>query len=687
MFHIRRTGVCIFSSALLTPLFLFSTAVSAHEDHAPLIEEIVTWGRAEPIIGTAMSASEGIVGYDDIRMPPLLRVGELAEAVPGMVATQHSGTGKANQYFLRGFNLDHGTDFSAAAEGVPLNMRTHGHGQGYLDLNFLIPELIETTRYRKGPYAAQTGDFSSAGSVEFHFYDRLEESLAEVTAGEYGYYRGLVGTTLEAGPGALTAALDVTTYDGPWRLDENLEQNKIYLGYVGRVGDADTKWTFQGYSSEWDATDQIPLRAVESGLIDELGFVDPDLGGSTDRYALTGNFSFDRWEATAYVVDYDFTLFSNFTYLLDEPAMGDEFEQRDSRRIYGLNVSGLVDRRWFGRAATLRWGGDFRYDDIGEVGLFRTVSRDRFDTVRSDVVDERSLGVWGEAEWAVTERLRAAIGLRADYLDWDVDAQLAENSGSGDDTQVSPKLTLAYRFSDSFETYANYGRGMHSNDVRGATISVDPASGDAVAPVEGLVASDGAELGLRFEQGRTFNASVALFRLELDSELVFVGDAGGTEANAGSERNGVELSGFWQASDWLALNASYTYTDARFIGAPDGEDRIPGAIESTASLSANAAWPNGLFSSIRVRYLGEAPLVEDGSVTAPDSLLVNAGVAWRRGSTEWRIDVFNLFDSNDYDIAYFYPSRLPGEPAQGVEDIHFHILEPRSARASFIYYF
>jgi hypothetical protein len=687
MFDTKTRIVCISATALLAPVVGVPTVASAHEEHAPLIEEIVTWGRAEPIIGVAMSASEGMVGYDDIRMPPLLRVGELAEAVPGMVATQHSGTGKANQYFLRGFNLDHGTDFSAHAEGVPLNMRTHGHGQGYLDLNFLIPELIETTHYQKGPYSPETGDFSSAGSVEFDFYDRLGDSLAEITAGEFGYYRGLLATTLDAGAGALTAALDVTAYDGPWRLDENLQQNKLYLGYVGRLGNAATKFTFQGYSSEWDATDQIPLRAVQNGLIDDLGFIDPDLGGSTDRYALTANFSYETWEATAYVVDYDFTLFSNFTYLLDDPVNGDQFEQRDDRRIYGLNVTGLIDRRLFDRAVTLRWGGELRNDDIGEVGLYRTASRVRFDTVRSDVVDELSLGIWGEAEWAITDRLRAAVGLRADYLDWDVDARLAENSGTGDDTQVSPKLRLAYRVSESLETYANYGRGMHSNDVRGATISIDPASGDPVDPVEGLVASDGAELGLRFEQGRLFNASVALFWLELDSELVFVGDAGGTEANSGSERNGVELNAFWQATDWLALNASYTYTDARFVGVPDGEDRIPGAIESTASLSANAAWQNGLFSSLRVRYLGEAPLAEDGSVTAPDSLLVNAGVAWRRGSTEWRLDVFNLFDSDDYDIAYFYPSRLPGEPADGVEDIHFHVLEPRSARASFIYYF
>lgn len=223
-----------------------------------------------------MSASEGMVGYDDIQLAPLLRVGELAEAVPGLVATQHSGTGKANQYYLRGFNLDHGTDFSASSEGVPLNMRTHGHGQGYLDLNFMIPELVATTNYRKGPYSVLVGDFSSAGSFDFNFYDRLDESLVELSAGEDGYYRGLIASSVGlSGEGWVTGALDITRYDGPWDLEENLEQSKLYLSYFTMFDGAQAKFTMQGYWSDWGATDQIPLRAVRSGVIDELGFINP----------------------------------------------------------------------------------------------------------------------------------------------------------------------------------------------------------------------------------------------------------------------------------------------------------------------------------------------------------------------------------------------------------------------------
>ena len=654
----------------------------AHEDHAPVLEELVVYGRAEQAIGTAQSASEGVVGYDDIQLAPLLRVGELAEAVPGMVATQHSGTGKANQYYLRGFNLDHGTDFSAHAEGVPLNMRTHGHGQGYLDLNFLIPELVATTRYRKGPYSAQVGDFSSAGSVDFAFYDELDKSMAELSAGEFGYYRALFGGSTKLGDGTLTGALDWSGYDGPWDLDENLQQEKLHVSYLTPLGDARAKFTLQGYSSEWDATDQIPLRAVRSGLIDERGFIDPDLGGSTDRVAATGAIDFGNWQLNAYLIDYDFTLFSDFTYLLDDPNSGDEFEQRDNRRIYGARISGQSSIELAQRPFTLRWGGNLRIDDIDEVGLYRTMSRQRIATTRQDDVEEWSLGSFVEAEWALTERLRVALGLRADYYDWDVDALRTDNSGSGSDSLVSPKLKLAYRITDQLEGYVNYGRGMHSNDVRGTTIRVDPASGEPVDPVEALVASDGAELGLRVENGRAFNATFAAFWLELDSELVFVGDAGGTEANDGSERYGIEATAFWQANDWLAVNAAYTYTDARFRGVPGSQDRIPGAIESNFTLGLNAAWQNGLSASLRLRHLGEAPLIEDNSVRADASTVVNVGAAYRRDRLEWRVDVFNALDSTDYDIAYFYASRLPGEAAGGVEDIHFHPLEPRSVRLS-----
>ena len=429
---------------------------------------------------------------------------------------------------------------------------------------------------------------------------------------------------------------------------------------------------------------RFPKRAVDEGLISPLGFIDGDLGGKTSRYALTGLADFGTWSINAYAVDYDFTLFSNFTYFLDDPLAGDQFEQRDKRRIYGLGVRGGPAPAT-GRVA-LRWGAGLRFDDIDEVGLYGTANRVRTDTVRQDQVQELSLEAWAEAEWAITERLRTILGVRADWYDWEVDARRDANSGSGDDAILSPKATLAWRFNDHAEAYFNVGRGFHSNDVRGATISVDPVSGDSVEAVPAIVRSDGAELGLRFEQGRNLNATLTLFWLELDSELVYVGDAGTTEPNGATERLGFEGALFWQAASWLALNAAYTTTDAKYKADAGGGREIPGAVESTFTLGLNGAWENGLSASARLRWLGEAPLTEDGSVRSDDSLLVNAGVAYRRGSAEFRLDVFNLFDSDDDDISYYYASRLGGEPLAGVEDIHFHPLEPRSVRGTVTWY-
>ena len=358
----------------------------AHDGNSELVEELIVYGRSQEIIGIADQASEGIVAYDDIRLPPMLRVGELSEAVPGMVATQHSGTGKANQYFLRGFNLDHGTDFSAFVDGVPINMRTHGHGQGYLDLSFIIPELVEVTTYRKGPYSASTGDFSSAGSVRFDLYDSLDESFLNVTAGAYDFYRGIAAASTDVGEGTATFAYDYTAYGGPWDLDEDLSQTRFYANYAGAVGTADMKVSLLGYVGDWNSSDQLPGRAIDAGVIDELGYVDPFLGGSTDRFSVTGELATGQWRASAYIVDYDFTLFSNFTYLLDDPGNGDQFEQIDRRRIYGMRMDGSMVG-----AVTLNWGGDVRYDDIDAVGLFRTVERQRVGTVRTTTISRISM--------------------------------------------------------------------------------------------------------------------------------------------------------------------------------------------------------------------------------------------------------------------------------------------------------
>jgi len=637
------------------------------------------------MIGTAKSGSQGIVGYSDFENRPLARVGELMEVVPGLVATQHSGTGKANQYFLRGFNLDHGTDFAAFVDGTPINLRTHGHGQGYLDLNFIIPELTERVEFRKGPYYADVGDFSAAGTAMFKTYDRLPESVAQATIGEFGYRRGLIAHSAEVGPGSLLLAGETVFFDNPFDLDEDLEKYNLFSKYSQDGATTDWNVSLSFYDAEWRSTDQVPQRAINSGLIPRLGFIDPDLGGETRRFAINGSASTDDLNVTAYALYYDFTLFSNFTYFENDPLNGDEFEQRDERFTAGGSAVKGWDVPVAGKDAKLRLGGDIRYDRIFNLGLFNTNGRQRFNTIRDDTVDELSVSGFAEIEVALTDRLRASAGIRGDFYSYDVEANLPANSDSGTEGIVTPTASLAWRATDTIELYANYGHGFHSNDVRGAAISIDPVSRTPVNPIDVLVRAEGAEVGARFEAG-SFNASLVGFWLSLDSELVFVGDAGTTEPNDGSRRFGVEFNTFWQPTPWIAFDASAAFTDAKFKNVPANARNIPQAVENVFGAGVTVRPFENVTTTVRLRRFGEAPLVEDGSVSSEPTTIVNVGAYYDWKSVRFGIDVLNVFDSQDADITYFYSSQLAGE-ALPVSDIHLHPVEPRQVRGSISFRF
>ncbi|WP_415809508.1 TonB-dependent receptor [Litorimonas haliclonae] len=680
-------SVMLGSTACYLALALQPQLAAAHEPLGQSADEIIVYGRALDKIGEAKTASEGTVGYSDFEDRPLSRSGELVEVIPGAVATQHSGEGKANQYFLRGFNLDHGTDFSASVDGVPVNLRTHGHGQGYLDLNFVIPELVERVDYRKGPYSAQDGDFSSAGSARYQTRDELDENFIELTGGEFDYFRGVVGVSQKlSDTTSLLLGGEFQSYDGPWVLDQDLEKfnGLAKLIHIGSKSRSELTATY--YESEWTATDQVPLRAVESNMIDRFGFIDDDLGGDTQRASLAFQTSIyendgSETDINLYFVDYDLSLFSNFTYFLNDPVNGDEFEQLDSRQYFGGSVK---HSRNLASKLDFRTGVEFRQDNINDVGLFNTADRNRLSTVRRDDVTERSGALWGELEYSLTETFRVNGGLRGDYFEADVDAvSLPQNSGESDDTLVSPSLGLAWQVRPELELYANYGQGFHSNDVRGTTISVDPVSLEDVEQVPLLVKSEGQEVGLRFEKG-PFRASLAAFYLELDSELVFVGDAGTTEANDASERLGVEGSLFWLPTDWLVLDLGGAYTDANFVGVgPD--DKIPGAVESVLSGGALMKFDR-LAVNARLRHFGSAPLIEDNSVRSEPTTLVNLSAHYDIQNITFGLELLNAFDAEDSDISYLFESQLSSE-ASPIEDIHFHPVEPRQVRASIRYRF
>ncbi len=667
-------------ATLVLALTVLATAPARGEPVSDDVDEIMVFGRAIEQIGRARAGSEGVVGYSDFERRPLSRVGELMEVIPGLIATQHSGTGKANQYFLRGFNLDHGTDFAAFFDGTPINFRTHGHGQGYLDLNFIIPELTERLEFRKGPYYADVGDFTAAGTAAFKTYDTLPHAIGQAAFGQNGYRRGLAAASFGLAGGDMLLAGETVFYDNPFDLDEDLEKYNAFAKYSRRQAGADWSVSFSAYDASWTSTDQVPLRAIESGLIPRLGFIDPDLGGETTRLSLSGETTVGNLSLSAYALYYDFALFSNFTYFAGDPVNGDEFEQRDERIMLGGTASYSQPFTLAGTAGSIRLGTDLRYDDIFNIGLFNTVGRTRINTVRDDEVQELSVGAFAELEVALTDRLRASAGLRGDFFTYDVTSSLPQNSGDGTDGIVTPTAGLAWRATDHIELYANYGQGFHSNDVRGAAISIDPITLLPTDPVDVLVRAEGAEVGARLERNG-LSATLVGFWLTLDSELVFVGDAGTTEPNDGSRRFGVEFNAFWRPADWIAFDATAAYTDARFKNVPASADRIPQAVENVFGGGITVQPIEPFTATLRVRRFGEAPLVEDAGVFSEPTTVVNLGFYYDLGPAQLSLDVLNLFDSEDADITYFFESQLPGE-AVPVPDIHLHPVEPRQVRGA-----
>jgi len=671
--------------ALLTPVL-----ANAHLE-SPSLEEVVVTGRQQILTGEARSASEGVIGQMDLAIRPLLRPGDVLEAIPGLIVTQHSGSGKSNQMFLRGFNLDHGTDFATWIDGMPVNMRTHGHGQGYTDINFLIPETVESMQFVKGPYHAELGDFSSAGGARIKTFDRTPENTVSLGVGENGFGRLLTMGTADLGQATLYGAIEGQVYDGPWTdIEEDVEKLNGLIKVSG--GGAERSWsgTLMFYDNEWNSADQIPERAVSGRFIDELGSIDDSLGGNSQRISLSGRYSIDKAlsqsEFSAYIIDYEMNLWSNFTYRLDDPVDGDQFQQVDKRRIYGgrysLAWSDSVDSPF--RHVL---GAELRFDDIDTVGLYPTRQRELLGIVREDTVDQASVGAYYEMTWRFAPRWRAVAGLRGDYYWFDVDADNPANAGDDNDAIVSPKGSLIYAFSDTTEGYLSAGYGFHSNDARGVAIRFDPVTGEAVDPVDALVESRGAEIGFKTLALESLNSSLALWYLELDSELLFVGDAGTTEANRPSQRWGIEFNNFWALNDIWSLEADLAWTDASFSDSASEGDDIPGALETVVTGTVSAQYPSGWFGSFRVRYFSGAPLVEDGSVESNGSTIANLALGWSNNSWRVQADALNLFNSDAHDIDYFYGSRLPGEPEAGVEDIHYHVFEPRQVRLYLSYTF
>jgi hypothetical protein len=678
------------------------TLMPSFAQQAEPVGTIEIRAKTENLMGIASTGSEGIVSGLRIAALPILRPGEIMEMVPGLIVTQHAGDGKANQYFLRGFNLDHGTDFSTFVNGVPANMPTHAHGQGYTDLNFLIPELVDQISYRKGTYSALDGDFSAAGSARVEYLKKMDGHLAEVTVGANGYRRWLLAGSPKRSEGQWLYGLEVFKNDGPWVIPENYQKLNGVLSYTDGTRLNGYSVTGMFYKSSWVSTDQIPLRAVNQGLLDRFGSTDPTTGGETHRYSLSSQWAQtgqDRQsKANFWALDSALDLWSNFEYCAGSMeahgncAIGDQFKQAEKRKAFGF---GLSQARYSQLNAfnthyetAFSFGMDGRTDHISPVGLYQTTQRKIHETVREDKVKQNSIALWAQNETRWTPSFRSIVGVRADAYQFHVQSNVAANSGKSSDQKVSPKISLIYGPVGKTEFYANYGAGFHSNDARGTTITVDPADRTTpVSKVDPLVKAIGSEVGVRTEILKGWNSSLAIWKLNLASELLFIGDAGTTEPSSPSKRYGIEWNNFYVINSNLSLDLDLAWAHSRFVNEENKQTFIPGAVSSTANMGLTFNNLGPWFGSVRLRHFGPRPLTEDGSIKSDASSLANLRVGYKINTqTKLTVDIYNLMNKKANDIEYAYSSQLANEAAP-VFDRHFHPTEPRSMRVTLTHRF
>jgi len=654
-------------------------------------------GHYDNSVGSSEAASQGVIGSDLIKSRAQLRPGEILEYIPGMVVTQHSGDGKANQYFLRGINLDHGTDFAMTINGVPVNMPSHAHGQGYSDMNFLIPELVQRVEYKKGPYFASEGDFSSAGSAHLMYRTKLEKSFAEVTLGQRGYLRGVAAESREVNSEVtLLSAVERLNNNGPWTVPEGIRKSNAQ--FILSSGSAREGWTvsLSAYAAKWNATDQVPQRLIDAGQLPSgqafgrFDSLDSTDGAKTSRTSLSGSWhkhsEHVRTKLNWYAIKYDFDVFSNFTYLTDptNSPNGDQFEQKDKRTVLG----GSASQSWLSPAnASLDMvntlGVQVRQDHI-RLGLYETASRQVQSTVRDDQVKQSLIGVFGENEITWTTWLRSVAGIRADQFNANVTSySQAQNSGTTSSAKLSPKASVILGPWNKTEFFINAGRGFHSNDARGTTSKVDPKTGASLEAATGLVSSRGQEIGFKTQAIPNLQTSLALWQLDFDSELIYGGDTGSTSAGRPSKRTGIEWGNHWTPTERYLLDANLAWTRPRYSDANTSGNYIPNAVQKVANLGIATRNMGPWSGSLSLRYIGPAPLLEDNSVKSSSSITSNLRINRKLSSdVDITLDILNLADRKNNDISYYYTSRVAGESLAGVSGSHVHPAEPRTIRLS-----
>ncbi len=648
------------------------------------------------------AATQGVIPGRLFKYQPLLRPGEALESVPGMVVTQHSGDGKANQYFLRGFNLDHGTDFAFSVDGVPVNMPTNAHGQGYSDLNFLIPELIRKIDYRKGPYSAKQGDFSSAGSADIYYRKSLNHDIADITAGGFGYQRALFAGSAHLGgsaPGQFTGfggsnllgAIEIMHDNGPWTVPEGYNKLNGLLRWSRGNRESGESVDAISYNAHWNSTDQVPLSLIQSGQLGRYSPMDPTDGGDTGRQVLSGEWhhsdgrGFTR--ASMYAEHYRLQLWSNFTFYELRPATGDQFEQAENRNLFGGHVARGWTHTLFGHHSVSEIGLQVRHDNI-DVSLQNTQARVPFQVVSNDVVDESETGLYFQNTTRWIRWFRTVAGLRQDYISMNmVSRVLPQNSGSASATNLLPKFSAIFGPWDRTEFYLDAGEGFHSNDARGVIDKIDPTTGLPTSPVPPLVNSTGEEIGVR-TAFHGLKSSLAVWRLNSDSELIYNADStiGSTSPNGATRRYGVEWSNHWIINPSVLLDADLSWTHARYANMNENGatgDLIPNAISKVASLGLTLRHLGPWSAGFVARYFGPYPLTQDGSLTAPSAAIANLGLQRRLGRhVAVSVEILNLFNRQYYDIAYGQDYQVSPTSPVVPNGITVHPGEPRQVRVT-----
>ncbi len=691
------------------------TLAQAHEDEI-LDDDVVELDKilvtAERVYSTASSST---IRQFDLNVRPVSNAQDMLQLAPGVIIAQHAGGGKAEQIFLRGFDADHGTDVAILADGIPVNMVSHGHGQGYADIHFAIPELIESIDVFKGPYFARYGNFSTAGALQFRTKDKIDNDILKVEGGAFNTrkYTGMFQLpTTNENTNAYLAGQYYST-DGPVESEQDFQRFNVFSKVHTQLNDTSKlSFSVSSFSSAWDASGQIPLRAVDSGLITRFGSIDNLEGGQTGRqnlnltYTATAEENKSKFLVQPYFSSYNFKLFSNFTFFLDDPDNkngGDMIEQTDQRTVLGLNTEYHFTKSISSIQSTTTLGGGFRSDDIG-VSLWHSPNRRRLTQRGNAGIVERNLFLWGQEEWIVNPKLRFQLGLRGDYFTFNVEDHLdtltdetitlPHASGYAQQAIFNPKFNLVYGLNESVDIFMNVGTGFHSNDTRDVviektisnlkqTFSAQGLSEQQIndqlirmnfnpdhAGIHTLPRAVGGEIGTRQRLFNRLNIGVACWWLDLDEELVFVGDAGETEISGRSRRIGIDVEARAQLLSWLWLDTDLNLSRGRFMDEPDEANEIPLAPRLTSTGGLTAMHPSGIEASLRYRYIGDRPANEDNSVTAQGYTLVNLGLSYQISSTKYFIVVENLFDVDWNEAQFDTESRLPHE-TEPVSEIHF----------------